>query len=127
MRMKIGSFMHDRQGILHGKIYGLGLGSLSVLFEPHIGKDGKTSFYSLIADPVLDAYEIGRAWEKEKNGMIYYSILLDSPLFAAPLHAVLFPDLKNGVYFNLYFDRGDAERRFSHQQEKGLVPSFELT
>ncbi len=113
MRMKIGSFMKDTHGILHGKIYGLGLGVTSVLFEPQPDSQGGISFFSLVADPVLEAYEIGRAWEKKKSHLTWYSVLIDSPFFPASLNAALFPDMENPHQFNLVFDRTRNERTFS--------------
>jgi uncharacterized protein (DUF736 family) len=111
MRIKIGSFMRDTQGIMHGKIYGLGFAPVSVLFEPQLDEKGAVMCFALIADPVLEAYEIGRAWEKQKGTMVYYSVCLDSPLFAAPLHVALFPEMDSPNRFNLVLDRTRDERR----------------
>jgi uncharacterized protein (DUF736 family) len=102
--MKIGTFLQDQEGNIHGKIYGLGLSPVSVLFDPQTSKDRKP-YYKLIADPVGSAYEIGAAFEKTKDGMIYHSVSLDSPVFAAPINVALFPDKDRDGIFNLIFDR----------------------
>ena len=74
--MKIGTFTQDNQGVLHGKVYGLGLGVTSVVFDPQTSKDGK-EYYRLIADPANEAYEIGVAFPKEKGGMPYHSVSIE--------------------------------------------------
>jgi len=105
MRNNIGTFLQDAQGAFHGKLLALGLPATSVLFEPVLDKrDGQPDF-RLIADPVLNAYEIGAAWRKQKDNMTYYFVSIESPLLAAPLHAALFQDKENAEKFNLVFDR----------------------
>jgi uncharacterized protein (DUF736 family) len=121
MRIKIGSFMRDTQGIMHGKIYGLGFVPVSVLFEPQLDEKDAIICFALIADPVLEAYEIGRAWEKQKGEMVYYSVCLDSPLFAAPLNVALFPEMGNPNRFNLVLDRAREERRFLRHHTNELA------
>ena len=39
--IRIGTFAADKKGVMHGKIYGLGLGVTPVMFEPQTSKDGK--------------------------------------------------------------------------------------
>lgn len=101
--MKIGAFEADRKGVLHGRIFGLGLGVTPVLFEPQTSKDGK-SYFRLIADPVNEAYEIGTAFPKEKNGTVYHSVSIESPALPAPINAALFQDKESGD-FNLVWNR----------------------
>ena len=48
---------------------------------------------------------MGAAFEKQKDGMTYYSVSLESPAFNAPLHAALFPDKKDPSAYNLIWDR----------------------
>ena len=91
---------------MHGKIFGLGLGVTPVMFEPQTSKDGK-SYFRLIADPAKEAYEIGVAFPKDKDGMIYHSVSIDSPALPAPIYAALFHDKENGT-LNLVWNRQDA-------------------
>jgi uncharacterized protein (DUF736 family) len=106
--MKIGSFMKDPKNIIHGKIHGLGVGAIPVMFEPQTSRDGK-SYFRIIAEPVRDAYEVGVAFPKEKDGMDYHSVSLDSPLFPNPIHAALFPDKETEGCFNLVWNRLENE------------------
>jgi uncharacterized protein (DUF736 family) len=106
--VKIGSFIQDKKGIIHGKMYGYGLGVISVLFEPQTSKDGK-SYFRLIADPAKDAYEIGAAFPREKDGMNYHSVSIDSPVLPAPINAALFPDKETGT-LNLVWNRQDEAK-----------------
>src|ERR1700689_2307396 len=77
--IKIGSFTTDKNGLLQGKIFGLGLGVTPILFEPQTSKDGKR-YYRLIADPAKSSYEIGAAFPREANGLNYHSVTIDSPV-----------------------------------------------
>src|SRR5580698_10400783 len=106
--IRIGTFAADKKGVMHGKIYGLGLGVTPVLFEPQTSKDGK-SYFRLIADPAKEAYEIGAAFPRDKDGMAYHSVSIDSPVLPAPISAALFPDRENGG-FNLVWNRQDGEK-----------------
>jgi len=101
--IKIGTFTSNQQGILEGHIYGLGLGSTPVAFAPQTSQSGY-SYYRLIADPKGNAYEIGAAFPKEKNGQIYHSISIDSPLLQKPINATLFADRNTGEH-NLFWSR----------------------
>jgi len=102
--MKIGTFALDSNGVLHGRIYGLGLGAVSVVFDPQISKDNK-EYFRLIADPAREAYEIGVAFPKEKNGAPYHSVSIESPVLAVPINAALFPDKENTGTYNLVWNR----------------------
>jgi len=106
--IRIGTFAADKKGVMHGKIYGLGLGVTPVLFEPQTSKDGK-SYFRLIADPAKEAYEIGAAFPRDKDGMAYHSVSIDSPVLPAPISAALFPDKESNT-FNLVWNRQDGER-----------------
>src|SRR5277367_4060366 len=101
--IKIGTFSADKKGVMHGRIFGLGLGVTPVIFEPQTSKDGK-SYFRLIADPAKDAYEIGAAFPRDKDGMSYHSVSIDSPVLAAPINAALFQDKESGA-LNLVWSR----------------------
>src|ERR1700691_585334 len=106
--IKIGTFAADKKGVMHGKIYGLGIGVTPVLFEPQTSKDGK-QYFRLIAEPAKDAYEIGAAFPRDKDGMAYHSVSIESPVLPAPINAALFQDRESGAY-NLVWNRQDAEK-----------------
>ena len=103
--IKIGTFSADKKGVMHGKIFGLGLGVTPVMFEPQTSKDGK-QYFRLIAEPAKEAYEIGAAFPKEKDGMAYHSVSIESPVLPAPINAALFQDRESGTY-NLVWNRQD--------------------
>ena len=105
--IKIGTFTSNQLGILEGHIYGLGLGSTPVVFAPQTSQSGN-SYYRLIADPKGSAYEIGVAFPKEKNGQIYHSISIDSPVLQKPINATLFTDRSTGEH-NLLWSRFDDD------------------
>lgn len=102
--MKLGTFFKDQYGALHGKIHGLGIGVTSVVLEPQMSKDQKP-YFKIIADPAREAYEVGAAFEKQKDGMTYYSVSLESPALAAPVYGALFPDKEDPNNFNLVWER----------------------
>ena len=107
---KIGSFTQDENGNLEGKIHGLGLGVIPVMFERMETKDGKEYFRG-IANPKTDPYEIGAAFPREgKNNAFYYSVSMDSLLFPTPVNAALFSDKNNRDIFNLVWNRPDSEQ-----------------
>ena len=106
--IKIGTFSADKKGVMHGKIFGLGLGVTPVIFEPQTSQGGK-SYFRLIADPAKEAYEIGAAFPRDKDGLVYHSVSIDSPVLPAPISAALFPDKDNGT-FNLVWNRQDGEK-----------------
>lgn len=106
--IKIGTFSADKKGVMHGKIYGLGLGVTPVMFEPQTSKDGK-SYFRLIADPAKEAYEIGAAFPRDKDGMVYHSVSIESPALPAPINAALFHDKESGT-LNLVWNRQDEAK-----------------
>jgi len=106
--MKIGTFALDNDGVLRGRIYGLGLGAVHVVFDPQTSKDNR-EYFRLIADPAKDAYEIGVAFPKEKSGMNYHSVSIESPVLAAPVNAALFPDKEHPETFNLVWNRPEQQ------------------
>jgi uncharacterized protein (DUF736 family) len=106
--VKIGTFVTDKKGVMHGKIYGLGLGVTPVMFEPQTSKDGK-GYFRLIADPAKEAYEIGAAFPRDKDGMPYHSVSIDSPVLPAPINAALFQDRESGA-LNLVWNRQDEAK-----------------
>jgi len=103
--MNVGTFRQDQYGTLHGQIRGLGIGVISAILEPQINEKGETTFYKIIANPVGDSYEIGKAWQRMGQDGLYYSIALDSPVFPAPINLGLFQDNENPDIFNLVFKR----------------------
>jgi uncharacterized protein (DUF736 family) len=105
--VKIGNFEQDKKGIMHGRIFGLGIGVTPVMFEPQTSKEGK-QYFRLIADPANEAYEIGAAFPKDKDGMIYHSVSIESPVLPAPINAALFQDKETGA-FNLVWSRQEIE------------------
>jgi len=107
--VKLGEFLQDESGALHGKICGLGIGSTDVISEEATSHDGKP-YLKLIADPLRTAYEIGAAFPKMKDGMDYFSVNLESPLFPVPISAALFHDRDNDGTFNLVWNRPETPR-----------------
>ena len=103
--IRIGTFMLDKKGVLHGRIFGFGIGVTPVSFDPQTSKDGK-EYFRLIADAGKEGYEIGAAFPKEKDGMAYHSVSIDSPALSAPINAALFQDKESGV-FSLVWNRQD--------------------
>lgn len=106
-KLKLGTAVKDTDGTLHGRIGSLGLGSVDFIGQEATSQDGK-SYIKLIADPAGDAYEIGAAFPREKDGLSYYSVNLESPVFPAPLNAALFPDRSDTDQFNLVWSRPDT-------------------
>jgi uncharacterized protein (DUF736 family) len=102
--VNLGVFVQDELGTLHGRFSGLGVGSTSIISEEATSADGKT-YLKLIADPLGAAYEVGAAFPKEKGGLNYYSAVLDSPIFQAPLNVALFPDKEEPNIYNLVWNR----------------------
>lgn len=126
--VKIGTFSLNQQGILEGSIYGLGLGSTPVAFALQTSQGGN-SYYRLIADPKGSAYEIGVAFPKEKNGNIYHSISIDSPVLQRPINATLFADRNTGEQ-NLFWSRmediapkAEATNQSAVRPATGLTPA----
>ena len=107
--MKIGEFKQDMYGKLSGRIYGLGLGVVHAALEPETSKEGR-SYFKVVADAYGDSYEIGRAFEKQKDGRIYHSVSLDSPIFKEPLNTALFPNKEQDGAFNLVWVRQEQPK-----------------
>jgi len=107
--LKLGRFVIDEDGNLHGNIGGLGLGVIDVVTEEAKSQDGKT-YMKLIADPLRAPYEIGAAFPKKKDGLDYFSVSLESPLLPAPISAALFPERGNEGAFNLVWSRPEAPK-----------------
>ena len=116
--MKIGTFFKDKEGVMHGKIYGLGLGVTNVVLEQQTSLTGKP-YFKIIADPIGEAYEIGAAFPKEKDGMAYHSVSLESPALAAPLNAALFQDKATAGHYNLVWGRPEP-KAMTNQYNLGL-------
>jgi uncharacterized protein (DUF736 family) len=106
--MKIGAFIQSPDGSLIGRIHGLGFKTVAVAAEPQTSRDGKR-YFRLIADPTKDVYEIGLAFPREKDGKLYYSVSIDSPMFPQPINAALFQDKGNPGVFNLIWNRPEAQ------------------
>ncbi|MFY9288464.1 MAG: DUF736 family protein [Alphaproteobacteria bacterium] len=106
--IKLGRFMIDNTGTLHGRINGLGIGSVNVISEAVKSASGK-EYIKLIADPMGEAYEVGAAFLKEKDGLVYYSVSLESPVFLTPLSAALFPDKDEENILNLVWSRAESK------------------
>jgi len=106
--VRLGQFVQDELGTLHGRFSGLGIGSTSIISEEATSVDGRP-YLKLIADPLGAAYEVGAAFPKEKDGMAYYSAVIDSPIFQAPLNAALFPDREGPNTFSLVWNRPELK------------------
>jgi uncharacterized protein (DUF736 family) len=104
MKLTLGRFFKNSYAELNGNINGLGMKSTSITFMPATSREGKP-YSKLIADPLGEAYEIGFAFEKQKQDMVFYSVILESPVFNAPIHAVMFPDRARENFFNLVWER----------------------
>jgi uncharacterized protein (DUF736 family) len=98
--MKAGTFKKNKNGTLRGRIQALGLGNLDALFEERTSKDGNP-YFKIVADPDGAPFEIGYAWPKEKDGLHYYSVRLDTIYSAKPVNAALFPDKQGDNQFDL--------------------------
>lgn len=96
-------------GELHGTIGALAMGSISVMSQQTIDREGRP-YLKLIGDPLGNAYEIGAAFPKEKDGKVYYSVTLESPLFPAPVRAALFQDHDNTALYNLVWNRPETPK-----------------
>jgi uncharacterized protein (DUF736 family) len=102
--MKIGTFQMDQSGTILGRIHGLGLGSVPVSFDPEIGRDNR-KYFRLTAEPGNSPYEIGKAFQKEKGGMTYYSVNIEAPFLSTSIHAALFPDRAKAGAYNLVWNK----------------------
>jgi uncharacterized protein (DUF736 family) len=106
--IKIGTFTEDKKGNIQGKIFALGLGVTPVMLEAQTSKEGK-AYFRFIADPGKDGYEIGAAFPRDKDGVNYHSVTIESPMLPAPINAALFPDKETGK-LNLIWNRQDESR-----------------
>ena len=120
-RMKLGKFVEDQDGTLHGKISGLGMNTVSVVSEPTVDLSGNT-YLKLIADPLGDAYEVGAAFPKVKDGMSYYAVNLDSPALPATIHGALFRDRKVPHSLNLIWNRPDQSGQSNNAMPRAGQP-----
>ena len=103
--LKIGSFQASETGDIYGTVHGLGMGATPVVFATQFGKDGRI-YYRLIAETETAAFEIGVAFPKDKNGLLWYAVTIDSPMFPAPISAALFGD-RDKKNYNLVWSRED--------------------
>jgi uncharacterized protein (DUF736 family) len=110
MRTTIGRFIKDPGGLLQGRIYGLGLRPISVVLEPQTSKEGKP-YFKVIADPLIEPHDVGSAFERQKDGMTYYAVALDSLVFATPMNVALFPDKETAGTFNLVLEREPSKAK----------------
>lgn len=106
-KMKLGSAVKDDLGVLHGRISGLGIGSIDFISEQATAADGGI-YYRLIANPLREPYEVGVAFPKEKDGMHYYAVSIDSPVLPTPINAALFPEKKNTNAYHFIWNRKDV-------------------
>jgi len=107
--VKMGSFVEGQEGRIQGKIFGLGLGMIPVVFEPKETKEGGKTYLRAVALHQNEQYEIGAAFPKEdKNGETYHSVTFDSPALPMPINAALFADKNNSKAFNLVWTRPEV-------------------
>ncbi len=104
-QITFGYVIKENDGLVHGRLRALGLAPTNVVFTDSLSFQGK-SYFKIIADPLGDAYEIGVAFFKEKDGRRYYSVRLDSPFLAAPIYGAMFADRYVQNRFNLVWSRG---------------------
>lgn len=103
--MNLSKFTKNDDGVFEGKIQGLGLGSVYVQSQIATSKKD-TIYYRLVAtDANGDKYEVGSMWPREKDGLKYLSVSLDSPFFAQPINAALFPDKDEPNAYRLIWQR----------------------
>jgi len=106
--IRIGNFKPDKKGIFHGRLFGIGLDSTPVVFLPQVSKDGK-DYFRLVADHGEQSYDIGAGFRREKDGVTYYSVSMDSPALPAPINAGLFKD-REGNGYNLVWSRQEYDK-----------------
>jgi|GEM_PF-1093249 uncharacterized protein (DUF736 family) len=120
--MKIGTLIQDHHGFVTGEIRVLGVGVVPIALAREISrKDGKP-YFKIIADPDGIPYEIGAAFSKQKDGMIYHSVSIDSPVFPAPVNGALFEDMDHEGRFNLVWDRPEKSKLGAHADVNGEAP-----
>ena len=125
--MKLGKFTRDSIGDMHGRIFGLGLPAIPVLFEPQTSKKNGAPYFRIIANPVSEAYEIGAAFERQKDGVTYYTVSLDSPAFVDTVNAVLFPDREMPGQFNLFWERPEQYFKSKPEVLTDATPGLKLS
>ena len=108
-RITLGKFWNGEDGSPHGTIGALGLNSTYIIGQRAQNKEGQP-YFKLIGDPLGAAYEVGVAFPKEKDGMSYYSVVLESPLLPMPINAALFQDANEVNSFNLVWNRPENFR-----------------
>jgi uncharacterized protein (DUF736 family) len=112
--MKIGTLIKDEKGTMLGRLHGIGVGSISLMLQPHTSREGK-EYFKVVADPAGEAFEAGVAFLRQKNGSPYYSVTIDSPSFAKPLHAALFQQAGSENTYDFVWNRGqEAEPKVTH-------------
>src|SRR5271169_5092698 len=94
--IRLGQFVRDESGTLHGRFSGLGIGSTALISEV-----SDSEHLNLVADPFGAAYQVGVLLPKEKDGKQYYVAVLDSPIFPAPLDVLIVPDEETPDVFNI--------------------------
>ena len=99
--IKLGRFVRDESGTLHGRFSGLGIGSTVLISE----RVSDSEHLNLVADPLGAAYQVGVLMPKEKAGKQYYTAVLDSPIFPTPLNLLILPDEETPNVFNLVWHR----------------------
>jgi hypothetical protein len=99
--IKLGRFVRDELGTLHGRFSGLGIGSTALISEPV----SDSEHLNLVADPLGVAYQVGVLMPKEKDGKQYYAAVLDSPIFPTPLNVLILPDKEMPDVFNIVWHR----------------------
>lgn len=134
--MRIGLVTLDKKGGMRGKIFGLGLGMIVVVFEPTVSNNNN-DYFKLVADPDKEPYEIGAAFPKEKNGLLYHSVMIESPVLPAPINAALFQNKDMPGTYDLVWNRpelqglkaeatvsvnGHAQGRRSSNGQQRLIP-----
>jgi len=99
--LKLGQFVRDESGMLHGRFSALGLGSTTLISEEVSGSE----YLVLVADPLGAAYEVGVLMPKQKGGKRYYAGVMDSPVFPAPLDVLILPDEEVPHFFHIVWNR----------------------
>lgn len=102
--MKLGTFIEDQDGNFRGKLLAYGLPETVILLVPEISQDGR-AYFAIVGNPDKEAFDGGAAFPKQKGKLEYLSLTLDSPVFAAPIYAVLFPDKARPKTYNLVWER----------------------
>ena len=117
--LTIGAFTKDETGTIEGKLCGLGIGTIPVVFERNANKkDNQPDFY-LIADPYGDsAYPIGKAWEPSQ-GKEHRYVKIESPFLTTPvIKASLFANKNNdGQLYLIWYSPDDKQLKADTKPE----------